>query len=156
MKVPIGRNDPCPCGSGRKFKHCCLGRTPVRADTAPQGARQVAGLAGEGSGRFRFQAGSYGGRGGYFPSIVCLKREATGEWTYHFVLVIPEDVREDEDSASLAAGDHLFAVFQGGSSPGTLASALRKMGYVKVSDFNIVDDDSSHKRGFAAAMDSGE
>jgi len=19
----IGRNDPCPCGSGRKFKHCC-------------------------------------------------------------------------------------------------------------------------------------
>ena len=23
-KVPkIGRNDPCPCGSGKKFKHCC-------------------------------------------------------------------------------------------------------------------------------------
>ena len=21
-----GRNDPCPCGSGRKHKHCCLGR----------------------------------------------------------------------------------------------------------------------------------
>lgn len=21
-----GRNDPCPCGSGRKFKHCCLER----------------------------------------------------------------------------------------------------------------------------------
>ena len=21
-----GRNDPCPCGSGRKFKHCCLGK----------------------------------------------------------------------------------------------------------------------------------
>lgn len=20
----IGRNDPCPCGSGKKFKHCCL------------------------------------------------------------------------------------------------------------------------------------
>ena len=19
-----GRNDPCPCGSGRKYKHCCL------------------------------------------------------------------------------------------------------------------------------------
>jgi len=18
----VGRNDPCPCGSGRKFKHC--------------------------------------------------------------------------------------------------------------------------------------
>jgi SEC-C motif-containing protein len=22
-----GRNDPCPCGSGKKYKHCCLGRT---------------------------------------------------------------------------------------------------------------------------------
>ena len=20
----VGRNDPCPCGSGRKHKHCCL------------------------------------------------------------------------------------------------------------------------------------
>jgi uncharacterized protein len=20
----VGRNEPCPCGSGRKFKHCCL------------------------------------------------------------------------------------------------------------------------------------
>ncbi|MCX7829146.1 MAG: SEC-C metal-binding domain-containing protein [Thermanaerothrix sp.] len=19
----MGRNDPCPCGSGRKYKHCC-------------------------------------------------------------------------------------------------------------------------------------
>ena len=22
--MDIGRNDPCPCGSGRKYKHCCL------------------------------------------------------------------------------------------------------------------------------------
>jgi preprotein translocase subunit SecA len=22
----FGRNDPCPCGSGKKFKHCCIGR----------------------------------------------------------------------------------------------------------------------------------
>jgi hypothetical protein len=22
---PIGRNDPCPCGSGKKFKKCCGG-----------------------------------------------------------------------------------------------------------------------------------
>lgn len=24
----IGRNEPCPCGSGRKFKKCCEGRQP--------------------------------------------------------------------------------------------------------------------------------
>jgi len=23
-----GRNDPCPCGSGKKYKHCCHGETP--------------------------------------------------------------------------------------------------------------------------------
>ncbi len=23
-KVKVGRNDPCPCGSGKKYKHCCL------------------------------------------------------------------------------------------------------------------------------------
>lgn len=22
----VGRNDPCPCGSGRKYKHCCLAK----------------------------------------------------------------------------------------------------------------------------------
>jgi SWIM/SEC-C metal-binding protein len=22
--VIIGRNEPCPCGSGKKYKHCCL------------------------------------------------------------------------------------------------------------------------------------
>ena len=30
----IGRNDPCPCGSGKKYKKCCL-----RKD---QAAKQVA------------------------------------------------------------------------------------------------------------------
>jgi len=22
---PVGRNDPCPCGSGKKYKKCCMG-----------------------------------------------------------------------------------------------------------------------------------
>ena len=25
-----GRNDLCPCGSGRKFKKCCEAKTPAR------------------------------------------------------------------------------------------------------------------------------
>ncbi|MCL0091229.1 SEC-C metal-binding domain-containing protein [Dehalococcoidia bacterium] len=24
-KPKVGRNDPCPCGSGKKFKKCCGG-----------------------------------------------------------------------------------------------------------------------------------
>jgi uncharacterized protein len=27
----VGRNDPCPCGSGKKFKKCCGSRTPPPA-----------------------------------------------------------------------------------------------------------------------------
>jgi uncharacterized protein YecA (UPF0149 family) len=23
----VERNDPCPCGSGKKYKHCCLLKT---------------------------------------------------------------------------------------------------------------------------------
>ncbi|MBN1699280.1 MAG: SEC-C domain-containing protein [Spirochaetales bacterium] len=26
-----GRNSPCPCGSGKKYKHCCLNRKKVSA-----------------------------------------------------------------------------------------------------------------------------
>jgi len=35
--VKIGRNDMCPCGSGRKYKRCCLDN----AQPAPQTASQV-------------------------------------------------------------------------------------------------------------------
>ena len=27
----VGRNDPCPCGSSKKFKRCCLGKIPQGA-----------------------------------------------------------------------------------------------------------------------------
>ncbi|MEI2770271.1 MAG: SEC-C metal-binding domain-containing protein [Candidatus Competibacter sp.] len=25
----VGRNQPCPCGSGRKYKHCCGTNAPT-------------------------------------------------------------------------------------------------------------------------------
>jgi len=37
----VGRNEPCPCGSGKKYKHCCLTRhqtaAPVKQKTADTG-----------------------------------------------------------------------------------------------------------------------
>jgi len=30
MKDRTGRNDPCPCGSGKKYKRCCLGQEPPK------------------------------------------------------------------------------------------------------------------------------
>jgi hypothetical protein len=36
-KFKVGRNDPCPCGSGRKYKRCCLGgHEPSQPRTAVQ------------------------------------------------------------------------------------------------------------------------
>ncbi len=26
MNEKIGRNDPCPCGSGKKYKQCCINK----------------------------------------------------------------------------------------------------------------------------------
>ncbi len=40
----IGRNDPCPCGSGNKFKKCCIGKAqfaPKQPET-PSVNREVA------------------------------------------------------------------------------------------------------------------
>ena len=36
-RAKVGRNDACPCGSGRKFKHCC--------GAQEAGARSLAGTA---------------------------------------------------------------------------------------------------------------
>ena len=27
----VGRNDPCPCGSGKKYKNCCMRQDRARA-----------------------------------------------------------------------------------------------------------------------------
>lgn len=33
--MSTGRNDPCPCGSGKKYKHCCLVNTATAAPVEP-------------------------------------------------------------------------------------------------------------------------
>jgi len=44
---PVGRNDPCPCGSGRKFKACCRGRTPFEVSLEDEVAVDAAAGGGE-------------------------------------------------------------------------------------------------------------
>ncbi len=47
--MKIGRNDPCPCGSGKKFKRCCLGKknSPLTAAPQPSVAQQRLSLLAE-------------------------------------------------------------------------------------------------------------
>ena len=34
--VKIGRNAPCPCGSGKKYKKCCLSAQPEKRSAKKQ------------------------------------------------------------------------------------------------------------------------
>ena len=36
LPLKIGRNDPCPCGSGRKYKQCCGSGLPHTAEPTPE------------------------------------------------------------------------------------------------------------------------
>jgi tetratricopeptide (TPR) repeat protein len=38
----IGRNDPCPCGSGKKYKHCCRDKDEAAERAAFVAARAAA------------------------------------------------------------------------------------------------------------------
>src|ERR1700761_7978989 len=42
MAAKPGRNDPCPCGSQRKFKNCCMNKPPAAAITPSLAAGRVA------------------------------------------------------------------------------------------------------------------
>jgi len=41
----IGRNQPCPCGSGKKYKHCCLAAKQAGAIGSPANQMKVSLLA---------------------------------------------------------------------------------------------------------------
>ena len=52
MTVPTtarpGRNEPCHCGSGRKYKHCCLDKDDKKASAArAKAAAKAAGASAE-------------------------------------------------------------------------------------------------------------
>ena len=41
--MKVSRNDPCPCGSGKKYKHCCYAQdTEQRAQAAEAEAAKAA------------------------------------------------------------------------------------------------------------------
>jgi len=42
VEASPGRNDPCPCGSGKKYKQCCLGKDEEKARLARAKAAEEA------------------------------------------------------------------------------------------------------------------
>jgi len=136
--MTTGRNDPCPCGSGKKYKRCC-GNAQQR-QTAPPPA-----------GKFRFDPGSYGGPGaGYTPSILCQKQVSETDWRDHFVLANPQSRHADEASAVAVAEADLaeaFAAKKNGGTEADLAMSLRSKGYVRVTGFRVIreEGDAEHE-----------
>ncbi len=133
METKIGRNDPCPCGSGKKYKLCCLGGRLMSTETSRL------------SPRFRFEPGSYSAPGAFLPSIACLEQWKPHAWRYHFVLVKPDVLCvEEAESVSQAEGD-LNHAFAGEGTPAgeRVAESLKALGYIKVEGFKIVDNKAS-------------
>lgn len=123
----VGRNEPCPCGSGKKYKRCCASK---EEEAEPGGFP---------SGRFRYEPGSYGGPTlGYMPSILCYERSGPDGWREYFCLVNPDaGMDDDPDAAAAIAHRHLETAFASGGDGGVedFAMSLKDAGYVEMSDF---------------------
>lgn len=37
----VGRNDPCPCGSGKKYKKCCISKEEIHREASGQASGQA-------------------------------------------------------------------------------------------------------------------
>ena len=130
MQTKAGRNAPCPCGSGKKYKVCCLGRTPKSSDPSHL------------SPRFRFKPGSYGGSECFLPSLACMEQWRPDEWRHHFVLVKHETDCLTETEAVLEAEGDLKQAFAGAAPTFEhIAECLRNLGYVRVDDFKVIDEE---------------
>jgi len=129
----INRNDPCPCGSGKKYKNCCMNNAqPKKSEGA---------LSTE---RFRFEPGSYGSLGAFMPSMACLQQTQPVVWEYYFVLVKPRQTHTQEAEAVAEAENDLQAAFRRREQTGsdfTVAESLRAKGYLSVNDFRIVTEE---------------
>jgi hypothetical protein len=53
----VGRNDPCPCGSGKKFKKCCYGKTQDERESDPDHASAMSGVV-PGKSKSKFPIGT--------------------------------------------------------------------------------------------------
>lgn len=98
----VGRNEPCPCGSGRKYKKCCLPKhEEARSAIPPERLQEIEGLA-----RAREQLEKDIGRG--FGLLFAEEFENATRLAEQLLEAYPEDDRLHEMAlnAALATGDY--------------------------------------------------
>ncbi|HMA96423.1 MAG TPA: SEC-C metal-binding domain-containing protein [Polyangiaceae bacterium] len=120
----VGRNEPCPCGSGKKYKKCCLSNEDAKPSPPSRGG-------------YRFEPGSYGSSTDCMPSIACMRE---GGDDYHFVLVKPDAPLDGPDHACATATADLNDAFARKALTGRDQDAvllLRDRGYVRVDGHRV-------------------
>lgn len=94
----IGRNDPCPCGSGKKYKRCCLGKDVPAPGAWTAGERDSA-LA---------SLMRFAGRGEFDRDRAAAQ---VTFWGKHLERMTPAEAREAMDSEQSCFGFHEWLVF---------------------------------------------
>jgi hypothetical protein len=122
-----GRNEPCPCGSGKKFKKCCGISSRDEMPELPSDSK------------LGFASGTYKISDGYAPAIICISQTKTGEQSYHFVMVKntePYSEGQEYRAAELAYQDQrtAFLSTKDNNSPIISIQNLKSMGYYRRND----------------------
>jgi hypothetical protein len=120
----ISRNDPCPCGSGKKYKKCCLGKAtalpPIIGDSSVAGAYEIADDQ-------------------FVPAIACVD-EATGDCEF-VIARVDQRIFDSDDAAEVADDDLNVALMSAAESGDRRATArsLQQRGYVEVEAAGLED-----------------
>jgi hypothetical protein len=113
----IGRNDPCPCGSGKKYKKCCLDQDAIRM--AETDDPEVEG----------YRPAALPTAGGHLPAIACMRENPE-----QCLFVLVRTSRPLASYDAIAEADLDIGSSPGSSEDGVGPDCLRyldKIGYRK-------------------------
>jgi len=141
-----GRNAPCPCGSGKKYKKCCLPRdqaqraaeAPPDSDPRPHFARSNSGPGG-----IYYLPGAADFGYGCWPSISCYRRGETRQQDQLlWAMVHRRQEFKDRKKGLRAAEAELEVAFASPVvlSPEAMAAHFREKGFTPISDFHAAPD----------------
>ena len=163
-KGKIGRNDPCPCGSGKKYKKCCLGRPA--AEPAESGlSRELSPGPGPGTDLGPPPSSSVkdpisahrGPDGAYAPALELPAEEGEAQPP---VLVNPDRRFENAEAARRSAERDLAAAVeaQEGAFAGSgIGQALEQAGFLPQEEVDFAEwPDQLETLAEAAAADGEE
>lgn len=152
VMAKIGRNDPCPCKSGRKYKHCCIGKDKAKEEAPHQAPPSME--------NFKFVFGSYRKAGRFMPSLLIYREVQPDEWEVAGCLAKMDTLLDNEDAAATMAREQMVQAASAGSRVGDLMGAavvLRARGYRTIEKFQVLPDDAepSAQEGFKASEEQG-